>query len=115
MPITDWTVCDSDMHVMEPPDLWQRYIAAEFKHAAPVGMTELRRDIRVRVKSEILLRTGPVRPLKERGGSGIGWREDQEAAYAVEMFQTLPLSEAAQRKIVGANWSRLYNLPLPRK
>jgi predicted TIM-barrel fold metal-dependent hydrolase len=81
MPTSDWIVCDSDMHVMEPPDLWQRYIAPEFKHAAPVGMTELRRDIRVRLKSEILLRTGPVRPLKERGGSGIGWRPDQEEAY----------------------------------
>lgn len=83
MPHGDWIICDSDMHVMEPPDLWQRYIAPEFRHAAPVGMTDLRRDIRVRVKSEILLRAGPVRPLKEGGGSGIGWRKDQEEAYAV--------------------------------
>ncbi len=82
MPSEDAVICDSDMHVMEPPDLWQRYIADEFKHAAPVGMTELRRDIRVKIKSEILLRAGPVRPLKERKGSGIGWREDQDQAYA---------------------------------
>jgi predicted TIM-barrel fold metal-dependent hydrolase len=75
-------VADSDMHVFEPPDLWQRYIAPEYRHAAPVGMTELRRDIRVRVKSQVLLRAGPVKPLKERGKSGIGWREDQESAYA---------------------------------
>ena len=75
-------VADSDMHVMEPPDRWQRYLATESQHAAPVGMTELRRDIRVRVKSQILLRAGPVRPLKERGRSGIGWRTDQEEAYA---------------------------------
>jgi predicted TIM-barrel fold metal-dependent hydrolase len=75
-------VCDADLHVMEPPDLWQRYLAPEFRHAAPVGMTELRRDIRVRVKSQVLLRAGPVRPLRERGGTGIGWREDQESAYA---------------------------------
>src|SRR5215475_7084973 len=65
------------MHVFEPPDLWQRYIAEEFRHAAPVGMTELRRDIRVRVKSQVLLKGGPVRPLRERGRSGIGWRPDQ--------------------------------------
>lgn len=32
-------VLDSDMHIMEPPDLWQRYIAAEFKTMAPVGRT----------------------------------------------------------------------------
>ena len=82
MSLEDPVVADSDMHVMEPPDLWQRYIAAEFQHAAPLGMTELRRDIRVRVKSQILLRAGPVRPLKERGGRGIGWRPDQEEAYS---------------------------------
>ncbi len=82
MPSEDAVICDSDMHVMEPPDIWQRYIADDFKHAAPVGMTELRRDIRVKIKSEILLRAGPVRPLKERKGSGIGWREDQDQAYA---------------------------------
>ncbi len=82
MSFEDQIVADSDMHVMEPPDLWQRYLAPEFQHAAPVGMTELRRDIRVRVKSQILLRAGPVRPLKERGRSGIGWRPDQEEAYA---------------------------------
>ena len=73
MPFEDFVVCDADMHVMEPADLWQRYMTPEYRHAAPVGMTELRRDIRVKVKSQILLRAGPVNPLKERGGSGIGW------------------------------------------
>jgi len=32
-------VFDSDMHVMEPPDLWQRYIEPEFKEFAPIGLT----------------------------------------------------------------------------
>ena len=82
MPFEEFIVCDSDMHVLEPADLWQRYIADEFKHAAPVGMTELKRDLRVKIKSQVLLKVGPVRPLKERGGSGIGWRLEQEAAYA---------------------------------
>src|SRR2546423_1360514 len=30
-------VFDSDMHIMEPPDLWQRYIAPEFRDIAPYG------------------------------------------------------------------------------
>jgi predicted TIM-barrel fold metal-dependent hydrolase len=30
---------DSDMHIMEPPDLWERYIAAEFRSIAPRGRT----------------------------------------------------------------------------
>ena len=32
-------VFDSDMHIMEPPDLWQRYIAPEFRSIAPIGIT----------------------------------------------------------------------------
>ena len=82
MSIQDGVVADSDMHVLEPPDLWQRYIAPEFRHAAPVGMTELRRDLRVKVKSHVMLRLGPVRAVREARGAGIGWRPDQEDAYA---------------------------------
>jgi predicted TIM-barrel fold metal-dependent hydrolase len=32
-------VFDSDMHIMEPPDLWERYIAPEFRSMAPRGRT----------------------------------------------------------------------------
>ena len=32
-------VLDSDMHIMEPPDLWQRYTDPEFRDRAPVGRT----------------------------------------------------------------------------
>ncbi|MGH7809779.1 MAG: hypothetical protein ACREP5_05820, partial [Candidatus Binatia bacterium] len=32
-------VFDSDMHIMEPPDLWQRYIDKEFLDQAPRGRT----------------------------------------------------------------------------
>ncbi|HWP57609.1 MAG TPA: amidohydrolase family protein [Candidatus Acidoferrales bacterium] len=41
-------VFDSDMHVMEPPDLWERYIAPEFRALAPRGVTsENVRDLRI--------------------------------------------------------------------
>ena len=80
MSIKDGVVADSDMHVLEPPDLWQRYIDPTFKHAAPIGLSEMRRDMRVRVKSRVMLRTGSVRPLRE--GTGSGWRKDHDAAYA---------------------------------
>ena len=33
-------VADSDMHIFEPADLWQRYIDPAWRHAAPVGLTE---------------------------------------------------------------------------
>ena len=32
-------VFDSDMHIMEPPDLWERYIDPEFRSLAPRGRT----------------------------------------------------------------------------
>src|SRR5215470_3720913 len=32
-------VFDSDMHIMEPPDLWERYIAPEVRLNAPRGRT----------------------------------------------------------------------------
>ena len=41
-------VFDSDMHIMEPPDLWERYIAPEFRSVAPRGVTsENVRDLRI--------------------------------------------------------------------
>src|SRR4051794_248555 len=40
-------VFDSDMHIMEPPDLWERYIAPEFREMAPRGVTSANvRDLR---------------------------------------------------------------------
>ena len=42
-------VFDSDMHIMEPPDLWQRFIAPKYRSQAPVGVTsENVRDLRLR-------------------------------------------------------------------
>ena len=38
-------VMDSDMHIIEPPDLWQRYIDAEFKDQAPRGTTDAVADL----------------------------------------------------------------------
>jgi predicted TIM-barrel fold metal-dependent hydrolase len=73
-------VADSDMHIFEPPDLWQRYIAPEYRHAAPVGLNEMRRDMRVRVKSNVVLRLGSVRPQK--GSAGDPWRGEQEEDYS---------------------------------
>jgi predicted TIM-barrel fold metal-dependent hydrolase len=74
-----WRVLDSDMHVLEPPDLWQRYIDPAFKHAAPVGLAEMPRDMRVRVKSRVMLRVGPVRPVTRTGSV---WSSAQDTAFA---------------------------------
>jgi predicted TIM-barrel fold metal-dependent hydrolase len=40
-------VIDSDLHVLEPADLWQRYLPARWRDQAPVGSTAGPRDISV--------------------------------------------------------------------
>jgi hypothetical protein len=40
-------VVDSDMHVMEPADLWQQYIDPAYRHRPPVGLTRIRFDLGV--------------------------------------------------------------------
>ncbi len=56
-------VFDSDIHIMEPPDLWPRYIASEFKSMAPVGVTSDNvRDLRI---------SFPAEEISGRAGNGV--------------------------------------------
>ena len=45
---------DAEMHVMEPVDLWQRYIDPEFRDRAPRRLDERRWDIRTLVDGEVM-------------------------------------------------------------
>jgi len=45
---------DAEMHVMEPVDLWARYIDPEFKARAPRRLDERRWDIRTIVEGEVM-------------------------------------------------------------
>ena len=49
-------VIDSDMHVMEPADLWQTYIAPEFRDRAPVGAEEYFMDLRLKHDGRVIAR-----------------------------------------------------------
>src|SRR2546426_7165728 len=40
-------IADSDMHFLEPADLWLNYIDPRFKARAPVGLTEVPRDVAI--------------------------------------------------------------------
>jgi uncharacterized protein len=43
-----YKILDSDMHIMEPPDLWERYIDNKYKDRAPRGVTSSNvRDLRM--------------------------------------------------------------------
>ena len=45
---------DAEMHVMEPVDLWQRYIDPEFADRAPRRLDERKWDIRTMVEGEVM-------------------------------------------------------------
>jgi len=61
---------DSDMHVMEPCDLWQKYIDKKYLDRAPVGLNRHKRDLGVQVDGKIMPRPTPkpnpaLRPIRE--------------------------------------------------
>jgi hypothetical protein len=45
---------DSDLHVLEPADLWERYIDPRFKDRAPRGLTDVRRGLGVVVEGQVI-------------------------------------------------------------
>src|SRR5918994_2828550 len=52
---------DSDMHVMEPCDLWQCYIDSKFADRAPIGLSRHKRDLGIQVEGKIMPRA-PEKP-----------------------------------------------------
>src|SRR5215208_5193317 len=88
MSLRDHVICDSDLHVMEPPDLWERYIEPEYAHAAPRGLSEIQRDMRVKVKNHVMLRLGGVRPQRVEGRK-TGWREEHDNVYAASQVAAM--------------------------
>ncbi len=53
-------VADSDMHVIEPADLWVRYIDPRFKARAPVGLTEVPRDLAIEWEGRRIPKNTPL-------------------------------------------------------
>src|ERR687883_844643 len=49
-----FNMIDAEMHVMEPSDLWERYIDPAFRERAPRRLTERRWDIRTLVEGEVM-------------------------------------------------------------
>src|ERR671937_220102 len=47
-------VLDSDLHIIEPPDLWARYIDAPFKHRAPRGFADWVLDLRIEIDGKLM-------------------------------------------------------------
>ena len=47
-------IIDAELHVMEPVDLWEKYIDPEFKDRAPRRLSERRWDIRTIVEGDVM-------------------------------------------------------------
>lgn len=47
-------VLDSDIHVIEPPDLWERYLDPPFRHCAPRGFSEWVLDLRLEIEGKLM-------------------------------------------------------------
>jgi uncharacterized protein len=55
-------VLDSDMHCMEPADLWERYIESAYKPFAPRGLQEYIADLRIVIDGKTMPRHSSLRP-----------------------------------------------------
>lgn len=84
-------VLDSDMHVIEPPDLWQRYIEPAYRHRAPKGLTRWPRDLSVEVEGKILSIPQPSPRSK-----GVSEREAEEQNEKYKDVQGRDFDEVSQ-------------------
>ena len=77
-----YRVMDSDMHVVEPPDLWQRYLDPAWRDAAPIGTTTSPRDIGVIVRGETPNRPGTMTESWVRALAAHMGPRDRDYAFA---------------------------------
>ena len=71
-------IMDSDMHVMEPPDLWQTYTDPAFRDRAPVGLSRFQGDMMIEIGGQTV-------PYWRAGPRHYDWQkhtaEEQDSAY----------------------------------
>ena len=78
---------DAEIHVMEPVDLWERYIDPEFKARAPRRLSERRWDIRTVVEGEVMASMpggGDWPALTDAEERALGERYSQEIARSFD-------------------------------
>jgi uncharacterized protein len=123
-------VFDSDIHIIEPPDLWARYIDAPFKHQAPRGFADWVLDLRIEIDGKLMPANVSYsaeargrsaqrdrerfRPFHERGWSAEAQLEamDQEGIDVGVVYPTRGLfaqgSDGMEPKLAAAI-ARAYN------
>src|SRR4029453_10816395 len=76
-------VLDSDIHIIEPPDLWPRYIDPAFRDRAPHGLTEDAGDLRLAHDGKAWGRVAlGAAPSRRRQGRNYALNEERWKPYA---------------------------------
>jgi predicted TIM-barrel fold metal-dependent hydrolase len=92
-------VMDSDLHVIEPPDLWQRYLPERFRSRAPVGSRMGPRDISVLIAGAPPNRAGTATERWNRVlAAHMGPREADYAAFAARAWDARAQLDAMDRE-----------------
>ena len=96
---------DAEMHVMEPVDLWERYIDPEFKARAPRRLSERRWDIRTVVEGEVMasMPGGDWPALTDAEEKALGDRYAEEIARSFD-----PKSQVLAMDKEGLDLAILY-------
>ena len=94
-------VFDSDMHLLEPVDLWERYIDAEFKDRAPKGLARTPLDLSVEVGGRVgpnLVGRSDTWIREEHGRLMHNYVEEAERGFA-QLIQALIEADFDKRRL----------------
>ncbi len=61
-----YKILDCDFHIVEPHDLWQKYMEDSYKAVAPVGLLDFPVDLRVRVGDKVRPKQQLIRPPADK-------------------------------------------------
>ena len=82
MGLRDHVICDSDLHVMEPPDLWERYIDPAYSaRRAAWALGDPARHAGAGQEPRRCSGMGATRPMRVDGRK-TGWQKDHDTVYA---------------------------------
>ena len=117
----NFKVLDSDIHIIEPPDLWQRYIDPACRDRAPYGLPELRMAPSDYFKRQCFVSVECDEASVKYVLDAIGDDRlvfstdfphgDSKFPRAVESFFQLSIPEEGKRKILWDNCAAYYGLP----
>ncbi len=77
-------VLDSDMHIIEPPDLWEKYVEPEFRGLVPHGTEEFKGDLRLMHEGRPWGRTTSATSQTRRRGRNYEKNQERWAPYEAQ-------------------------------